>query len=383
MPGSPNLWSTVRKSIIAVVGATAAVVVVAGASVGYAVKSKHVTVSVDGHQQKVHTFGSTVGDALQAQGITIGDHDVVAPAIDSELDENQEISVQFGRRLVVNADGTKKVFWTTEDSVNEALSALGLRYDNATLSTSRSASIGRDGLALTVRTAKPISIVRVGKTYPMKSLGLTVADALKRANITVDGDDIVRPSLGTPLKAGAKITVIKVSKKSVVETSDIPFTTKKTESDSLFEGQTKTTTEGKKGKKAVGYVVVFYDGKQVAKKAVSTKTLSKPVTEAVTVGTKEKPSEPSESPDPPPSTGDTGPWDRIAECESGGNWSINTGNGYYGGLQFSKGTWNAYGGDKYAAYPHQASKAEQIAIAEKVRDAEGGYGAWPVCGKRA
>ena len=374
-----------RKSIIAVVGATAAAVVVAGGSVAYATKSKHVTVSVDGHQQKVHTFGSTVGDALQAQGITVGEHDVVAPAIDSALDENQEISVQFGRRLVVNADGTKKVFWTTEDSVDEALSALGLRYDNATLSTSRSASIGRDGLALTVRTAKPISIVRVGKAYPMKSLGATVADALKRANVTVDGDDIVRPSLGTPLKAGTKITVIKVTKKSVVETTDIPFTTKKTESDSLFEGQTKTTTEGKKGKKAVGYVVVFYDGKQVAKKAVSTKTVSKPVTEAVTVGTKEKPEpKPSEgSSEEPPSSGNTGAWDRIAECESGGNWSINTGNGYYGGLQFSKGTWQNYGGGEYAAYPHQASKAEQIAIAEKVRDAEGGYGAWPVCGKRA
>ena len=373
-----------RKSIIAVVGATAAAVVVAGGSVAYATKSKHVTVSVDGHQQKVHTFGSTVGDALQAQGITVGEHDVVAPAIDSALDENQEISVQFGRRLVVNADGTKKVFWTTEDSVDEALSALGLRYDNATLSTSRSAEIGRDGLALTVRTAKQITMVRVGKAHSIKTMATTVADAVKGANITIDGDDIVRPSLGTPVKAGLRITVIKVSRKNVVETSDIPFTTKKTESDSLFEGQTKTTTEGKKGKKATGYVVVFHDGKQVAKKAVSTRTLSKPVTEAVTVGTKEKPEpEPSEEPSTPPSSGDTSAWDRIAECESGGNWSINTGNGYYGGLQFSKGTWQNYGGGEYAAYPHQASKAEQIAIAEKVRDAEGGYGAWPVCGKRA
>lgn len=377
-----------RKSIIAAVGATA-VIAVAGGSVAYAAKSKHVTVSVDGHQQKVHTYGSTVGDALEAQGITVGEHDVVAPAVDSKLDENQEISVQFGRRLVVNADGAKKVFWTTEDSVNEALSALGLRYDNATLSTSRSASIGRDGLALTVRTAKQVSIVRVGKAYPMKTMGTTVADALKGANVKVDGDDIVRPSLRTPLKAGLRITVIKVSKKSVTETTDIPFTTQKTKSDSMYEGATKTTTEGKLGKKAVGWALVYYDGKMVSKKAVSTRTVTKPVTEAVTVGTKDKPSsEPSEPTGPsepadPPSSGNTGAWDRIAECESGGNWSINSGNGYYGGLQFSKGTWIAYGGGKYASYPHQASKAQQIAIAEKVRAAEGGYGAWPVCGKRA
>ena len=88
------------------------------------------------------------------------------------------------------------------------------------------------------------------------------------------------------------------------------------------------------------------------------------------------------TPTPPPS-GNTGAWDRIAECESGGNWSINSGNGYYGGLQFDHGTWVAYGGDAYAANAHLASKAQQIAIAEKVKADRGGYGAWPVCGQRA
>ena len=79
------------------------------------------------------------------------------------------------------------------------------------------------------------------------------------------------------------------------------------------------------------------------------------------------------------STGNT-VWDRIAECESGGNWATNTGNGYYGGLQFSLGTWQAYGG---TGYPHQRSREEQIAVAERLRAAEGGYGAWPHCGSLA
>ena len=70
-------------------------------------------------------------------------------------------------------------------------------------------------------------------------------------------------------------------------------------------------------------------------------------------------------------------WDKLAKCEATGNWSINTGNGYYGGLQFDAGTWKAYGGTEYAALPHQASRAEQIAVASKVRDDRGGYGAWP------
>jgi LysM repeat protein len=72
-------------------------------------------------------------------------------------------------------------------------------------------------------------------------------------------------------------------------------------------------------------------------------------------------------------------WDTVAQCESGGNWSINTGNGYYGGLQFSASTWAAYGGTQYAATANQAGKAQQIAVAEKVLAAQG-KGAWPVCG---
>jgi len=72
-------------------------------------------------------------------------------------------------------------------------------------------------------------------------------------------------------------------------------------------------------------------------------------------------------------------WDAIAQCESGGNWSTNTGNGYYGGLQFSQSTWKAYGGTGSAA---NASREQQIAVAERVLQGQG-IGAWPVCGKKA
>ncbi|RVU18595.1 LysM peptidoglycan-binding domain-containing protein [Streptomyces antnestii] len=72
-------------------------------------------------------------------------------------------------------------------------------------------------------------------------------------------------------------------------------------------------------------------------------------------------------------------WDAVAQCESGGNWSINTGNGYYGGLQFSSSTWAAYGGTAYASRADLASKSQQIAVAEKVLASQG-KGAWPSCG---
>ena len=71
-------------------------------------------------------------------------------------------------------------------------------------------------------------------------------------------------------------------------------------------------------------------------------------------------------------------WDRLAQCESGGNWAINTGNGYYGGLQFSGQTWSAFGGGQYAPTANQATREQQIAVAEKILASQG-WGAWPAC----
>jgi resuscitation-promoting factor RpfB len=105
----------------------------------------------------------------------------------------------------------------------------------------------------------------------------------------------------------------------------------------------------------------------VVKKALRQDLRRQPVDEIVQVGTK------------PPATnfgGGNTVWDRLAQCESGGNWATNTGNGYYGGLQFNLGTWRSYGG---SGLPSNASRETQIAIATKLRDAAGGYGAWPGC----
>ncbi len=74
-------------------------------------------------------------------------------------------------------------------------------------------------------------------------------------------------------------------------------------------------------------------------------------------------------------------WDRLAQCESTGNWSINTGNGYYGGLQFSSGTWKAFGGGDHASRADLATREQQIATAEKVLAVQG-WGAWPACSRK-
>jgi hypothetical protein len=107
------------------------------------------------------------------------------------------------------------------------------------------------------------------------------------------------------------------------------------------------------------------------------------VTNQPTIITRATPPSPPPPPPPPPQprsvtySGDS-VWDDLARCESGGNWSINTGNGYYGGLQFNYATWHDFGGGEFAEYPHQATKAEQIAVAERLR-AVRGFQPWPAC----
>jgi resuscitation-promoting factor RpfB len=75
------------------------------------------------------------------------------------------------------------------------------------------------------------------------------------------------------------------------------------------------------------------------------------------------------------------PWDALAECESGGDWHVNTGNGYYGGLQFTTQTWLAYGGGRYAARADLATRSQQITVAISTQASQG-WGAWPVCSRR-
>ncbi len=84
----------------------------------------------------------------------------------------------------------------------------------------------------------------------------------------------------------------------------------------------------------------------------------------------------------PASAAPNSTWDAVAQCESGGDWSINTGNGYYGGLQFDQSTWDAYGGQAFAGRADEASKSAQIAVAERTLAAQG-WGSWPVCSIKA
>ena len=358
------------------------VLAVAGTTVGYAAVSKKVTLSIDGKSRVVHTLSGNVRDLLASQDIDINSHDVVAPSLDSAIGEDSRIAVRYGRPLAVNLDGKKSKYWTTATTVRGALNQLGLRFFGADYSSSRSADIDRQGMALRIATPKKLTLKIAGAKKQKRNISaMTVRGVLGKLHVGHDKNDKVTPKLDTFVKDGDTIVFTKVTKKKVHNWHEkIGFDTVERADDSMTKGETRTEREGRAGVRDVTYRVVTHNGKVFKKSVLKSKVLRAPVSRIVRVGTKEEPAPAPAAPAAPNYSSGSSAWDRIAACESGGNWAANTGNGYYGGLQFSLGTWQAYGG---SGRPDQNSREQQIAVAERVRAAEGGYGAWPVCGARA
>jgi uncharacterized protein YabE (DUF348 family) len=356
--------------------AQAAVLVslVAGA-VAFAQADKSVTLSVDGKTSAVHVIGSTVGDVLASQNIKVGPHDVVAPAASAPIRDDQKVVVRYGRLLTVTVDGQTKEFWTTSTTVTGALSELGIRADSAAkLSVSRSQPLGRTGLAMSVTMPKDVTVAVDGRTRNAQTTGATVADLLSELKVTLGAKDRVAPALTTPVsKSGLKVAVARVTEKNLTATESIGFGTQRQNDAAAYTGDTKTRTAGIQGSKVVTYLDTRVDGKLESHRSTSSRVTKAPVTQIIAVGTKAHPvaaPAPSRS-SAGGSTANAGMWDRIARCESGGNWSINTGNGYYGGLQFDRGTWTSNGGGSYAPRADLASREQQIAVANKVYAARG------------
>jgi resuscitation-promoting factor RpfB len=379
----------VRK-IIPAVAAGVTALAVAGATFGYVTLDKAVALSIDGDTRQVQTMEPTVGELLDKQGIEVGEHDVVVPSPDTRLAEGSAIAVRYGRLVTVTVDGAEQQIWTTATSVDRAIDELGVDTTGADVEPGLDTTVGRDGIAVDIATAKTVTIVAAGKKRNVTTTAQTVAGALTAAKIKVDGNDklSVRPT--AKLVNGISVRFIRVTESKVTRKVSVAYKTVRKETSKLDKGDTKVDTRGVKGVRTLTYKVVRHDGKTVSKKRTSDKVTKKPVTQVVLVGTKVEPKkqprrdsggDSSSSDDsgssstPSASVASGSVWDRLAQCESGGNWSINTGNGYYGGLQFSLSTWRAYGG---SGYPHQNSRAQQIAIGQKLQ-AAAGWGQWPAC----
>lgn len=305
-----------RKLIIAGV---AAVFAVGGAGVAAAsTLQKEVTLVVDGQSLKVNGYVTTVGDVLAKNSVALEQKDTVEPAPDAQVKSGEIITVTRlrAKQVTVSHDGT-----------------------SATLSTYAS----------------------------------TVAGALYDAGVTVSVTDRVSPEITDTLTDGQTVTVKRVVVTSTQTTEPIAFTTTTVKDATVAKGTTKVTTKGVDGVKTNTFKVVTVDGVEESRTLVS--SVDSPATAQVTtVGTKTAVTATATAAAPVATTGSTAGldlsnaamWDKVAKCESGGNWHINTGNGYYGGLQFAQGTWLAHGGAQFAPRADLASREQQITVANRI-----------------
>jgi uncharacterized protein YabE (DUF348 family) len=374
-----------------VAGGTALVAVVGG-TVAYTALDKDVTLDADGRTSSVSTFAGTVGDVLQAEGVRVGPHDIVAPAAGAKLADGSRIVVRYGRKLTLTVDGKQQVLWTTAHTVDDALADLGVRADGAKLSASRSEPLGRQGLALDVVTPKAVTVVADGTERPLTSTAADVAGLLGEAGVTVrDGDEVSTP-VSDAVTAGLRVQVVRVDRTRSTEVVDLPHGSRTEQTDALFTGERKVVTPGVDGSKTVTFDDVLRDGVRAQHDVAGEVVDVAPVEEVVQVGTKAKPA-PAPAPAPKaalksapaasgsaPATGSDGlNWGALAACESGGNPGVVSSNGLYHGLyQFSVQTWRAVGG---SGLPSQASAAEQTNRA-KILYQRSGRGQWPVCGRK-
>ena len=375
---------SLRKPVL--LGVAALVVALALGGGGYAATAKTVTITVDGQQQEVSTHAGSVEGALESAGLSVSEHDVLAPGADTDISDGSQIALERGRLLTLTIDGQQRQVWTTATTVEEALAELGQNPGAYALSADRSREVPLDGLAVTAETIFATSLTD-GATPAanLQSSANTVGELLKEKGITLGPLDTVSPAAETPLSAGLAVVVTRVAQTQVTEQVPVAQPAdQQVEDANLDEGSSNVTQEGSAGTDSVTYQVTTTNGAQSAKTEVSRTAVTPAQPKIIAVGTKPVYTAPSSSDSSsssssgssssaaPASSGSSGiNWDGIANCESTNNWSINTGNGYYGGLQFDLGTWASGGGDAYASRPDLATREQQIAVAENVAASRG------------
>lgn len=352
----------------------AALLVVIGAGGGYAIAAhKTLTLNVDGNAMTVTTVKSQVSEVLADYGYALSDRDDVAPAKHDSVRDGDTIVLKRSRPLDISVDGqgTQQV-WTTANTVSDALSQLSMT-DTAPTAATRGSRLPLEGMSLAVVSAKTVQLNDGGAISTPRIAAPTVGALLEATGNPLQQFDTVDPSPSTPVTADMPITVTRIRVTKVTEQAPLAPSPQKIEDAEMNMSRSVVEDPGAPGSQDIVYSVLSVNGRETGRMPVSNNVLAPARNSVLRVGAKPGTEVPTVT------RGSA--WDALASCEAGGNWAINTGNGFYGGVQFDYGTWLAHGGAKYAPRADLATREEQIAIAEKTLAVQG-WGAWPVCSAR-
>ncbi|MGV9819546.1 transglycosylase family protein [Nocardia xishanensis] len=360
---SPLLYAAVAALLLTlIVGASMAIV-----------NRKTVTVVVDGERSILNTMSRNVDGVLRAAGFDPTDRDLVRPGRGSAVTDGATIVLNRARAVALTVDGRSETVWTTGLTAGEALAQLNIPRDSYVW-PSRDERLPLDGATLRIASPRSVSLLDgIGQPVDVRLAAPTVGEFLSVAGIPLVEQDTVEPAPSTPLSDGLRIVVTR--KRIERHTERLPLDPPENviEDETMNMSRTVVESPGVPGVHDVTFAVTMVNGQEVDRKPIGS-VVSVPA-QPKTVRKGAKPG--TEVPD----VRDGPIWDALARCESNGNWAINTGNGYYGGIQFDQSTWERQGGLRYAPRADMATREEQIAIAEVTR-ARQGWGAWPACTSR-
>ena len=352
----------------------ALLVALAGAG-GHALNSrKTVTLDVDGSTVAVSTMKSRVVDIVEEHGFDVDERDELIPAAGQSVGDAETIVLRRSRPLQISLDGQEpRHVWTTASTVDEALVQLAMA-DTAPAVASRGSRVPLKGMALPVVSAKTVQLDDGGRARTVRLAAPNVGALLEAAGAPLQQRDTVVPAASAPVTDAMRIAVTRIRIEKVTQRVPLAPTARRIEDPSMNMSRQVVQDPGSPGTQDVTFAVAVVNGVVTGRLPVAN-TVVTPARESVLrVGAKP-------GTEVPPVTNGAR-WDAIAACESGNNWAINTGNGYFGGVQFDQNTWERHGGLRYAQRADLATREEQIAIAEVTR-AHQGWGAWPVCGRGA
>ncbi len=334
---------------------------------------KTVTLTVDGAQMTVSTMKSRVIDVVTENGYDVSDRDDLYPAGDQAVHQSDTIVLRRSRPLQISLDGQdSREVWTTASTVDEALAQLSMT-DTAPAAASRGSRVPLAGMSLPVVSPKNVQINEGGAVRTVRLAAANVAGLLAAAGAPLEQSDTVVPAATSPVVEGMQIQVTRIRIEKLTERVPLPPNNKRVDDPTLNVSRQIVENPGQAGVQDVTFAISKVNGVETGRLPVANVIIT-PATEGVLrVGTKPGTEVPPVS--------NLATWNALAQCEAGGNWAINTGNGYFGGVQFEQGTWERNGGLRYAARADLATKEEQIAIAEVTR-ARQGWGAWPTCSGR-
>lgn len=334
---------------------------------------KRVTLTVDGSPMTVATMKTRVIDVVEENGFTVGERDDLYPAAETNVQDADTIVLRRSRPLQISTDGRDSTeVWTTAATVQEALAQLSMT-DTAPAAASRGTRVPLAGMSLPVVSAKTVHLNDGGAERTVRLAAPTVGGLLEAAGVPLQQRDTVLPAASAPVVDGMRIEVTRVRIEKVTEQVPLPPVSTRIEDPTLNQSRQIVEDPGAPGLQDVTFAVARVNGEVTGRLPVANVVLDPAREGVLRVGTKPG------TEVPPVSNGHV--WDALARCESGGNWAINTGNGYFGGVQFDQNTWERQGGLRYAQRADLATREEQIAIAEVTR-ARQGWGAWPTCSAR-